>query len=276
MHRIFLDAAVVSQQILSKYKQLFPEYTDHSQLHSLTVIDSCNKLIGRGQIEKMNKDEVFILLMACYLHDVGMGIGDDDYNEFKDIMGEKEYFEAHPDDSKADFVRTYHNEFSALFVEKYAELFEIPSKEHVYAIKQVVRGHRKTDLYDDSQYPANYEMPNGNRVCLPYLASLIRLADEIDVAASRNPMILFDMDLLSNEISILENKKLMAVESVKMTKSSFILYTRTDSEFVIDALRKMRNKMQDTLDICRDVVSKRSSFVITQKKVILEQLHNED
>jgi len=276
MHRIFLDTAFVSQQILSKYKQIFPEYTDHSQLHSLTVIDSCNRLIGRGQIEKLNKDEVFVLLMACYLHDVGMGLSDKDYEEFKDIMGEKRYFEEHPNDTKADFLRTYHNEFSSLFIEKYADLFDLPSEEYVFAVKQVARGHRKTDLYDETQYPADYKMPNGNTVCLPYLAALIRLADEVDVAASRNPMILFDMDLLRDEISILENKKLLAVESVKLTKSSFIVCTRSDDADILDAMVKMIDKMQETLDLCRDVVAKRSNFVITQKKVILERLHNDE
>ena len=30
--------------------------------------------LGKEQIEKLNKDEVYCLLMACYLHDAGMGI----------------------------------------------------------------------------------------------------------------------------------------------------------------------------------------------------------
>lgn len=34
------------------YRRLFPEYTDHSELHSMTVIDFCNRLIGSEQIEK--------------------------------------------------------------------------------------------------------------------------------------------------------------------------------------------------------------------------------
>jgi hypothetical protein len=214
--------------------------------------------------------------MACYLHDVGMGLSDKDYEEFKDIMGEKRYFEEHPNDTKADFLRTYHNEFSVLFIEKYAELFDLPSEEYVFAVKQVARGHRKTDLYDETQYPADYKMPNGNTVCLPYLAALVRLADEVDVAASRNPLVLFDLDLLRDEISILENKKLMAVETVKLTKSSFIVCTKSDDADILDALVKMIDKMQETLDLCRDVVARRSNFVITQKKVILQQLHNEE
>ena len=276
LHRIFLDTAVTSQLILTKYKTLFPEYTDHSQLHSLTVIDSCNKLIGRNQIDKLNKDEIFVLLMACYLHDVGMGISEKDYEEFKDVMGAEDYFKEHPNDDRADFVRTYHNDFSGLFIEKYAPLFDIPSEEYVYAIKQVSRGHRKTDLYDESEYPVDYKMPSGNTVCLPYLAALIRLADEIDVAASRNPILLFDIDLLTGEIGILENRKLMAVGSVKMTKSTFIIYTDEKDRVVVDALYKMVDKMQQTLDTCRDVVEKRTKFTISQKKVVLEELHNEE
>ena len=269
LHRRFRDTGFISMHILSNYRQLFPEYTDHSELHSMTVIDSCNRLIGTEQIGMLNKNEIFVLLMACFLHDVGMGISEKDYDEFKDRMGAEQYFRDHPDDSMADFVRTYHNEFSGLFIEKYAPMFDLPSEEFVFAIKQVSRGHRKTDLYDEKEYPADYRMPDGSTVCLPYLAALIRLTDEIDVAASRNPLILYDIDLLTDEKQISENRKLMAVESLKMTKSSFILNTRTDDEEILESLDRVVVKMQETLDLCRDVVSKRTPFSISQKKVVL-------
>ena len=269
LHRRFRDAVFVCQRILSNFRQLFPEYTDHSELHSLTVIDSCNRLIGTEQIDKLNKDELFVLLMAGYLHDIGMGIGEKDYEEFKDVMGAEQYFKEHPNDTKADFVRTYHNEFSGLFIEKYAPLFDLPSDEYTFAIKQVSRGHRKTDLYDEAEYSAAYPMPDGNTVCLPYLAALIRLTDEIDVAASRNPLILYDIDLLTNEVSIQENRKLMAVEHLEMTRSSFILHTHEDDQEILDALDRAIVKMQETLDLCRDVVEKRTIFRISQKKVLL-------
>ena len=255
--------------MLSNYRRLFPEYTDHSELHSLTVIDSCNRLIGTGQIDKLNRNEIFILLMACYLHDSGMGINENDYAQFKDILGEEQYFKDHPNDTRADFVRTYHNEFSALFIEKYAPMFDMPSEEYVFAIKQVVRGHRKTDLYDEKEYPSDYRMPDGTTVCLPYLAALIRLADEIDVAASRNPLILFDIDLLTDEVEIWENRKVMAVESLETTDDAFILHTGEKDPEIVEALEKTVDKMQKTLDLCRDVVEKRTAFSISQKKVVL-------
>jgi len=269
LHRRFMDTAFVSQRILTKFRLLFPEYTDHSELHSLTVIDSCNRLVGTEQVDMLSKSDIYVLLMAGYLHDVGMGISEKDYEEFKDALGAEQYFKDHPDDTRADFVRTYHNEFSGLFIEKYAPLFDMPSEEFVFAIKQVSRGHRKTDLYDENEYPADYRMPDGTTVCLPYLAALIRLTDEIDVAASRNPLILYDIDLLTNEVSIQENRKLMAVEHLEMTKSSFILHTHEKDPEILDALDRAVIKMQETLDLCRDVTEKRTPFRITQKKVVL-------
>ena len=269
LHRRFRDAAVVCVGMLSNYRRLFPEYTDHSELHSMTVIDSCNRLIGPGQISKLNKNEIFVLLMACYLHDSGMGISEKDYELFKDIMGEERYFREHPGDTRADFVRTYHNEFSGLFIEKYAPMFDLPSEEYVYAVKQISRGHRKTDLFDEKEYPADFRMPDGSAVCLPYLAALIRLADEIDVAASRNPLILFDIELLTDEIEIQENRKLMAVESLETTDSAFILHTREKDPELLSSLEKTVGKMQTTLDYCRGVAGKRTPYTITQKKVVL-------
>ena len=75
LHRRFTDSVFGLQNILSNYKLIFPEYTDHTELHSLTVIDFCNRLIGR-QIERMNADEIYALLMGCYFHDTGMGISE--------------------------------------------------------------------------------------------------------------------------------------------------------------------------------------------------------
>lgn len=272
LHTRFKDTVFAVQKILSRYRLLFPEYTDHSELHSMTVIDSCNRLIGKDQIEKLNADEIYILLTACYMHDVGMGISDADFETFKNNLNEEEFFKKNPTATKADFVRVYHNEFSGFFIDKYALLFDIPSTEHVFAIKQVARGHRKTDLFDEKEYPASLVLPGGNTVCVPYLASLVRLADEIDVVATRNPQVLYDIETLTDEIEIVENKKLEAVKAMTMTKEAFILTCSTDEEEIFNSLLAMIGKMQATLDYCRKVVEERSRFVIYQKKVILEKI----
>ena len=272
LHNIYRDTVFSTQNILSKYKLIFPEYTDHSEFHTLNVIDSCNRTIGESQINKLNADEIYILLVSCFLHDVGMGVSESDYEEFKKILDTDDFFGKNPDATKADFIRKNHNEFSALFIEKYHDLFDIPSKEHLFAIKQTVRGHRKTDLYNEKEYPAELKLPNGNIVHMPYLAALVRLADEVDVVASRNPLVLYDIDTLTDEVEIFENKKLNAVKSMRMTKNDFNLYYYTNDDSIDEAIHEMANKMQKTLDYCREVVGSRTSFEITQKKIVLHKL----
>ncbi|MCR5688146.1 MAG: hypothetical protein K6G58_09005 [Lachnospiraceae bacterium] len=270
LHRRVTDTEFALQHILDRFRILFPEYTDHTQLHCMTVIDFCNVLIGPEQIGMMNADEIYILLSACYLHDSGMGIRMKEYEEFKDMLPCDRYIGSHPGAAVADVVREFHHEFSGLFIRKYSDLFDIPSKEHLFAIVQTSRGHRRTDLFDDNEYPPEYELPGGNTVCLPYLSALIRLADEIDVVASRNPILLYDIESLTDEIQIIENMKVKAVRSLITNRDEFIMVASAEAEDIKPELLKVRDKMQKTLDYCRQVADERSPYQITQKRVEIE------
>lgn len=271
LHRRFTDAVFALQYNLSHYKLIFPEYTDHSNLHSMTVIDFCNRLIG-SQIKRLNPDELYVLLMGCYFHDTGMGITLKDYQEFSKQIDFRDYFDTHSRDNLPEIIRSFHNEYSGLFIRKYAELFEIPSEEHLFAVTQIARGHRKTDLLDEKEYPAALQMPDGNTVCLPYLAALIRLADEIDVAAARNPKLLYDIESLTDEVEIIENKKVRAVRELAVTEDEFILYVDHRDGEILGHIRAMVVKMQKTLDYCRMVVLQRCPYVITQQRVRMEEV----
>lgn len=270
LHKRFTDAVFALQFNLSKYKLVFPEYTDHSNLHSLNVINFCNQLIG-DQIDRMNADELYILLSACYLHDTGMGVTMKDYGEFSGRIDFGNYFENHSREDIPGIIRDFHHEFSSQFIQKYAALFEFPSAEHEWAIQMVSRGHRKTDLMDERAYPLALRMPGGNRVCLPYLAALIRLSDEIDVAAERNPILLYDIEALTDEKQIMENKKVKAVRSLQVTEKRFILSIDPVEEDVLLQLKIMVQKMQRTLNDCRAAVCGRTPYVITQEDVLIEE-----
>ena len=93
LHTRFTDCVFVLQKILSNYKLLFPEYTDHSELHSLTVIQFCNTLIGE-QLNRLNKNEIYVLLSGCYFHDTGMGITRKVFEAFSREIDFGDYFES--------------------------------------------------------------------------------------------------------------------------------------------------------------------------------------
>lgn len=268
LHKRFTDCVFVLQRILSNYKLLFPEYTDHSELHSITVIQFCNTLIGE-QLNRLNKHEIYVLLSGCYFHDTGMGITRKDFEAFSREIDFGDYFEKHPNASVPEQIRDFHNEYSGRFIRKYAELFEFPSKAHLEAVIQISRGHRKTDLKDESIYPINLPTPDGGSICLPYLAALLRLADEIDVTADRSSKLLYDLEAITDEHQLFEHKRHRAVRDLIISKDAFTLLIDDSDPVILGMIRRMAEKMQWTLDTCRDAVNGRTPFEITQSRIVL-------
>ncbi len=271
LHQRFSDTVFALQQILSNYKLIFPDFTDHTELHTLNIIEFCNNLIGE-QIDKLNADEMYVLLLGCYFHDTGMGISHADFDEFSKQINFGNYFETHSRDNYPEIVRNFHQEFSGLFLRKYAKFFEFPSEEHLFAIIQISRGHRKTDLNDEKEYPLNLKVPSGNTICLPYLAALVRLADEIDVTASRNSKAIYDLSKIVEEIDLIEFMKHEAVHSLDITDKAFIMGIQSDDPKIIEGLNILAGKMKKTLDYCRSAVNNRTSFKITQEDVVIKNL----
>ena len=58
LHQRFTDTVFALQHILSNYKLIFPDFTDHTELHTLNIIEFCNQLVG-DQIDKLNADEIY-------------------------------------------------------------------------------------------------------------------------------------------------------------------------------------------------------------------------
>ena len=275
LHRRVSDSLFALRHVLSRYLVYFPEYTDHAETHSMAVIEYCNNLIGEKRIMEMNADELYVLLMACYLHDIGMGLFVKDYEEFLEHIDFGDYFETHETISEREVIRAFHNDFSACFIEKYYEVFDIPTKEHVFAIAQTARGHRKADLYDEQAYPSTLTFHNGNTVCLPYLAAIIRMGDEVNVAEDRNSKILFNLDNYSTETQRLENEKHRAIKRMTIYPNRIELDVNTKEQDVFAAVSNLAIKLQRTLDYCREVVEHRTPYEITQKKIVMNTIEEE-
>lgn len=270
LHVRFTDTVLALQHILSNYKLIFPEFTDHTELHSLNVIEFCNNIIG-DQVNRLNADEIYCLLLGCYFHDTGMGISQKDFEEFSKQIDFKNYFDSHDRNNYPEIVRNFHNEFSGLFIRKYAKFFDFPTEAHLFTVIQVSRGHRKTDLNDDNEYPSSLSIPNSdNKICVKYLAALIRLADEIDVTAARNSKIIYDINKINGEVNIIEFMKHEAVKGLDIKDDRFVMKIHSDDENVIKGLKVVASKMQKTLDDCRSAVNKNTTFTIRQEKVDIE------
>jgi HD superfamily phosphodiesterase len=73
-----------------KYSENFSTYTDHSLAHTYEVFTIASDLLTKQEIDNLNVDEIYILSMACILHDIGMCIPPEKIDE---VSGNKEFSE---------------------------------------------------------------------------------------------------------------------------------------------------------------------------------------
>ncbi len=260
LHRRTRDSVFVLQGILESFLPRFPDFTDHSLLHSMDVLDYCNRLLGTDQIEQLSAAECYTLIMACYLHDVGMGVNQKDFEEFSPHIDFGNYSSEDPSDT----IRIFHHEYSGLFIRKYAELLEIPTEELVFAVIQVSRGHRKTDLFDPVEYPELHT--EYGLVRTAFLAAVIRLADEIDVGENRNSELLFDSSKQTLLRAINAFGTHESIKQVELTPESILLYVKPKAPKFVPLVEELRGKIQQTLDYCRRAARERSDLRITQER----------
>ena len=269
LHKRAAESVFVLQTMLSKYLTRFPDFTDHSFLHSMNVIDYCNRIIGEEQIKKLNPEECYVLIMSCYLHDIGMGVGNRDFAEFSKKLDFGDYFDNHDRENDAEIVRAFHNEYSGLFIRKYSKLFDIPSEEMTRAIIQVARGHRKTDLLDSNEFG---DIRDGDAIIrTAYLSAVMRLADEIDVASDRNPKLLFKDKTVTDEASIIEFGLHESILFVDVGDDAVTLHTKPITAEYRTKIEELADKITNTLSYCKTVAEQTSDLRIRQNRVIIKE-----
>jgi hypothetical protein len=269
LHTRYSNCVLVSFEMLNKLFATFPDFTDHTLLHSINVVNICNQLVG-DNIDRMTADDLYVLLMGSLLHDVGMGVSDMDYELFLKQFDTGDFFERKPNAAKGDVVRTFHSEFSARFITKYGDFLDIPNDCYIHAIKQISRGHRKTDLFDAEEFPTVFELGEGRIVHLAYVSAILRLGDELDVANDRNPDLLYDMATLTNNISIFEFNKHKVIKGVTITDERILIEAETEQQKLYEGVINQVGTMRDTFDYCRRVILERSEFAFSQKSMDLE------
>ena len=161
-----------AKEILSQ--QFLQHYTDHTIDHSKRIIEILGKLLT-DYPSLLNEHEKFILIASAYLHDIGMqspiyaGINKKSYT-LKD----------------AEKIRELHHETSAKMIRENVSNIQGLSlgleqcNEYVDFIAKVSRYHRKLDINDLKESSLA-----GEKIKIPLLAGLLRLADELDADCRR-------------------------------------------------------------------------------------------
>jgi molecular chaperone HtpG len=251
----FQQTKVEVELLLQKYSANFPDYTDHSIKHTFEVFKIASELLTEEEVASLQSDETYILSMACILHDVGMCIPED---KIKDVLKSDElitYRQAHPNLSAQEAIRDIHHTLSKRFIIAELELLKIPNKKYAYAIGIVAEGHRKVELGDFDIYESQYFAKDGREsACLPYLACILRIADELDVTNSRVPKLLTKYYMPNNEISIREWLKHVATSQRNYRDNIVIFEVDCSDQNIYAALQDQFDKIQNVINYCQKII----------------------
>lgn len=251
----FAETKTEVNLLQGKYSENFSTYTDHSLAHTYEVFTIASDLLTKQEIDNLNVDEIYILSMACILHDIGMCIPPEKIDE---VSGNKEYSEfikVNPDLSIQDYIRDIHHLLSKEFIKKEWELLKIPSAKYALGIALVAAGHRKVELADFDIYEPRFYAKSGKKfACLPYLAAILRIADELDVTNSRTPRLLTKYYMPNNEISVKEWNKHIATSQRNYAGETVIFEVTCTDQNIYAALQDQFEKIQNVINYCQKVI----------------------
>lgn len=184
--------------ILSKIPKTFPEYTPHDIHHKERILSRLNQIIPKSLAEDFNQYEIYFLIAATYLHDIGMA----DIPELLRGTGirRKNFKELQ------NHIRTTHQERSEKYILNHFREFAIEDIHQAEIIGVIARGHRKENLYDRDMFEPG-KMYKQYAINIPLLAALLKIGDELDLTFERTPMTIYEHVSPRDKISQLEWKK---------------------------------------------------------------------
>ncbi len=217
-------------------RDLFPRFTDHSISHCDGVVGILDWLMPDDVKKGLNEWELYFIIAAAYLHDIGMVEGCpgipkgsewekylieyERFNEGKALEGELTIKQR----AKRDFVRDYHHERSQEYIRDNWKELGLTVSDTVaegQIAARIAAGHRKLDLGNKETFG---EIPFGNNQLIrrDLLASYLRLADELDTTAHRTPLAEYEVIEFHDDDNILEWSKHLSISGVS-TESGVIV-----------------------------------------------------
>ena len=171
-----------AEPLLARIVEIFPEYSSHDISHSERIIRNYNFLIPDSLFEKLNSCELFFLISGAYLHDIGKV----DYPDFPESAEQNNI------EIKREIIRNSHHIRSEQIINKHFKNLGIRDVHQAKIIGKIARGHRKENLSDENIFSPDFFYTDES-INIPLLASLLRIADELDLSFERISLIVYDL-----------------------------------------------------------------------------------
>lgn len=247
-----------AEPVLLEIAQTFPEYTIHDLRHKDKVCEILGWLIPPSILELMPKYEVFFLIAATYLHDIGMA-------DIPDIFDQSKFSEwvasqsvgIDPKHARQDFIREFHHIRSEGYINQHFSDLGISNAIEAFVIGRIARGHRSfEELHDFEAYPRKFIYRN-EAINMAHLGFFLQVADELDFGFERAPLLLYRTFNPKNPISKIEWEKNLSTSGAHLDPNDsrvILVSALCKSEKVHRALFLLEGKIQLKLDTADQIL----------------------
>jgi GTPase SAR1 family protein len=223
------------------------DFTNHGIDHVLSVEKNVFNLITEEVKNKLTEFDLFCLLAACCLHDIGM-------------IAKKE--------SNEPFLKVredHHIRTRELLYERFSE-FNLNQNEG-RIIGEICYGHGISNIDELASYD-NWSVAPYGSVNTLLIVSLLRISDLLDLNFLRAPGFVADLKKLKG-ISRYHWKLHSKVSDIKIDHENrnISIFATAENEYDLSELHKLRNRVEGELTIVDDVFKKNEIFL---EKVFLQ------
>lgn len=216
----------------------FPEYTLHDSVHFLRVAELEALIIGLSKLKQLEQDEIVLLILAAFYHDIGMSFNENDLDLLRNsedfALFREEWRFSHPNMSELEqkHKQTFLSEAEKIRIGgsiaemERALLSDYLRTKHPGTSKEYVLQHfcKHPQLGCFAQDLGEICLSHGMSVdwirnhpslspSRKYLCYVLRLADILDFDGDRAPNVLFRSISFSSQVSLQEWEKHIGVKN---------------------------------------------------------------
>lgn len=226
-----------------------PEFTLHDDTHIFNMLSIIGKLISQENMRRLSTPDLFMLIISVFLHDIGMAPDEKYILAWKNQLSEEEYDEELKEERQkfSRFRLTYEHQLADIERLRTEQEFSKAQLLEDYIVTEYIRIthstrareiiakywsgkiiYQDTDLTDalaticfshNESYTYLLQMETfrvcgqDEYLCIPFVATVLRLADIIDFDPKRTPSVLFSHLAVKNPVSLREWKKHQSINA---------------------------------------------------------------
>lgn len=285
-HEVLTLVAEVGDFAVDRLKTVIknmPEFTLHDDTHVFNMLTIGGKIIPSMSIQRLSIPDLFMLIVSIFLHDIGMAPDEKHIMAWKNQLSDSEYDDElrKEKESFSRFRMTYTHQLSdidrliaegevskAQLLEDFI-ITEYIRMTHSTRARKIIATYwngkivyQDTDLTEDlasicfshnedCTYLLHMETfkvcGQDTYLCIPFVATMLRLVDIIDFDPKRTPLVLFSHLAVKNPVSLMEWKKHQSINAWTISSKKLIFSAQCEHPAIEAAILSFCNQIDEEL-----------------------------